>query len=151
EDAARVGVVEESRESREGVSGAEPQQGGHRHRQAGRGHREAEDARSQYPGSRSRGEDCSWHGAFDGDRRRRLAPTKRPTTKTPTPKTSWELEVGSWEFRVGGTEGVPFGPPGRNMARHGKKFTAAAAQIGEKPYTIEEAIPLVQKVKYAKF
>ena len=37
------------------------------------------------------------------------------------------------------------------MAKHGKKFTAAAAQVQERPYTIEEAIPLIQKVKYAKF
>ena len=37
------------------------------------------------------------------------------------------------------------------MAKHGKKFTAAAAQVGEKQYSIEEAIPLLQKVKYAKF
>jgi large subunit ribosomal protein L1 len=37
------------------------------------------------------------------------------------------------------------------MARHGKKFTAAAAQVLTRTYTIEEAIPLIQKVKYAKF
>jgi large subunit ribosomal protein L1 len=37
------------------------------------------------------------------------------------------------------------------MARHGKKFTAAAAQIQDRQYSLEEAIPLVQKVKYAKF
>jgi large subunit ribosomal protein L1 len=37
------------------------------------------------------------------------------------------------------------------MARHGKKFTAAAAQIEPREYTIEEAIPLVQKLKYANF
>jgi len=37
------------------------------------------------------------------------------------------------------------------MARHGKKFTAAAAQVADRNYTIEEAIPLLQKVKYAKF
>jgi large subunit ribosomal protein L1 len=37
------------------------------------------------------------------------------------------------------------------MARHGKKFTAAAAQVGTRAYSIEEAIPLVQKVKYVKF
>ena len=37
------------------------------------------------------------------------------------------------------------------MAKHGKKFTAAAAQVGDKQYTIEDAIPLIQKVKYAKF
>jgi large subunit ribosomal protein L1 len=37
------------------------------------------------------------------------------------------------------------------MAKHGKKFTAAAAQVGDRQYTIEEAIPLIQKVKYAKF
>jgi large subunit ribosomal protein L1 len=37
------------------------------------------------------------------------------------------------------------------MARHGKKFTAAAAQVEERTYSIEEAIPLIQKVKFAKF
>jgi large subunit ribosomal protein L1 len=37
------------------------------------------------------------------------------------------------------------------MAKHGKKYTAAAAQVQQRPYTIEEAIPLLQKVKYAKF
>src|SRR5687767_5939109 len=37
------------------------------------------------------------------------------------------------------------------MAKHGKKFTAAAAQVQEREYSIEEAIPLIQKVKYAKF
>jgi len=37
------------------------------------------------------------------------------------------------------------------MARHGKKFTAAAAQVQDRPYTLEEAIPLVQKVKFAQF
>ncbi len=38
------------------------------------------------------------------------------------------------------------------MKKHGKKFAAAQAQIPvDKVYSIEEAIPLVQKVKYAKF
>ena len=37
------------------------------------------------------------------------------------------------------------------MAQHGKKFTAAAAQVQDRPYTIEEAIPLIQKVKFAAF
>src|SRR6187401_78586 len=37
------------------------------------------------------------------------------------------------------------------MAKHGKKFTAAAAQVEDRPYLLEEAIPLIQKVKYAKF
>ena len=37
------------------------------------------------------------------------------------------------------------------MAKHGKKFTAAAAQVQERQYSIEEAIPLLQKVKFAKF
>jgi large subunit ribosomal protein L1 len=37
------------------------------------------------------------------------------------------------------------------MAKHGKKFTAAAAQVADRPYSIEEAIPLLQKVKFAKF
>ena len=37
------------------------------------------------------------------------------------------------------------------MARHGKKFTAAAAQVEDRPYSLEEAIALVQQVKFAKF
>ena len=38
------------------------------------------------------------------------------------------------------------------MKKHGKKFTAARAQIAaDRTYSIEEAIPLAQKVKFAKF
>ena len=37
------------------------------------------------------------------------------------------------------------------MRRVGKKFAAAREQVPEKPVTLEEAIPLVQKLKYAKF
>src|SRR5262249_2951138 len=37
------------------------------------------------------------------------------------------------------------------MKKHGKKFTAARAQVADKAYTIEDAMPLMQKVKYAKF
>src|SRR6476646_3381169 len=38
------------------------------------------------------------------------------------------------------------------MRKHGKKYTAARAQVGnDRQYSIEDAIPLVQKVKYAKF
>jgi large subunit ribosomal protein L1 len=33
----------------------------------------------------------------------------------------------------------------------GKKYTAAAAQVERKPYAIELAVPLMQKVKFAKF
>ena len=33
----------------------------------------------------------------------------------------------------------------------GKKYTAATKQIEARPYTLEEAVPLVQKVKFAKF
>src|SRR5215468_4401239 len=33
----------------------------------------------------------------------------------------------------------------------GKKFTAAAKQVEERPYALEEAVPLVQKIKFAKF
>src|SRR5256885_6881629 len=38
------------------------------------------------------------------------------------------------------------------MRKRGKKFTAARAQIAvDKSYSIEDAVPLVQKVKFAKF
>ena len=33
----------------------------------------------------------------------------------------------------------------------GKKFEAAKKQVPEHPLTIEDAIPLLQKVKFAKF
>jgi large subunit ribosomal protein L1 len=37
------------------------------------------------------------------------------------------------------------------MRTRGRKFTAARAQVAPRGYLIEEAIPLVQKVKFAKF
>jgi len=38
------------------------------------------------------------------------------------------------------------------MKKHGKKFTAARAQVAvDRTYSIEEAMPLMQKVKFAKF
>src|SRR5437870_11853142 len=37
------------------------------------------------------------------------------------------------------------------MKKHGKQFTAARTQVGDRPYTIEDAMPLMQKVKFAKF
>ncbi len=33
----------------------------------------------------------------------------------------------------------------------GKKYTAASSQVERRPYAMEEAVPLVQKVKFAKF
>ncbi len=33
----------------------------------------------------------------------------------------------------------------------GKKYTAASKQIEVRPHTLEEAVPLVKKVKFAKF
>jgi len=37
------------------------------------------------------------------------------------------------------------------MRRVGKKFAASKAQVPERPLTIDDAVPLVQKLKYAKF
>jgi large subunit ribosomal protein L1 len=37
------------------------------------------------------------------------------------------------------------------MPKVGKKFTAAKALVPERPHTLEEAIPLVQKIKFARF
>jgi len=37
------------------------------------------------------------------------------------------------------------------MPKSGKKFEAAAKQVEARPYTLQEAIPLVQKIKFAKF
>ena len=37
------------------------------------------------------------------------------------------------------------------MRKHGKKFTAARQQVPDRQHTIEEAVPLIQKVKFAKF
>jgi large subunit ribosomal protein L1 len=37
------------------------------------------------------------------------------------------------------------------MPKSGKKFEAASKQIEPRPYTLTEAVPLVQKIKFAKF
>jgi len=37
------------------------------------------------------------------------------------------------------------------VKRHGKKYEAARKQVPAKPCTLDEAIPLLKKVKYAKF
>jgi large subunit ribosomal protein L1 len=37
------------------------------------------------------------------------------------------------------------------MRKTGKKFAAARQQVPARPHTIEDAVPLMQKVKYAKF
>jgi large subunit ribosomal protein L1 len=37
------------------------------------------------------------------------------------------------------------------MKKHGKKYTAAREQVEDRPYALDEALPLVQKVKFAKF
>ena len=37
------------------------------------------------------------------------------------------------------------------MRKHGKKFAAARQQVADRQHTIEEAVPLIQKVKFAKF
>jgi large subunit ribosomal protein L1 len=37
------------------------------------------------------------------------------------------------------------------MAKQGKKYAAAAKQVEERPYALEEAVPLVQKIKFANF
>lgn len=44
----------------------------------------------------------------------------------------------------------PFGPIIMSHAT-GKKYSAALKQVERRPYKIEEAVPLVQKIKYAKF
>ena len=35
--------------------------------------------------------------------------------------------------------------------KRGKKYRSASRQVERRPYTLEEAVPLVQKVKFAKF
>ncbi len=37
------------------------------------------------------------------------------------------------------------------MAKAGKKYTAAAKQVEPRPYSLNEAVPLIQKIKYVKF
>jgi large subunit ribosomal protein L1 len=45
---------------------------------------------------------------------------------------------------------LPFGPDKMDQSQ-GKKYRAAAQQVERRPYTLEDAVPLVQKVKFAKF
>ena len=37
------------------------------------------------------------------------------------------------------------------MRKHGKKYTAARQQVEDRVYGLDEALPLVQKIKFAKF
>ncbi len=37
------------------------------------------------------------------------------------------------------------------MPKQGKKFQAASKQVEHRPYPLEQAVPLVQKIKFAKF
>src|ERR1700719_2774170 len=37
------------------------------------------------------------------------------------------------------------------MPKAGKKFEAASKQVEARPYTLNEAVPLIQKIKYVKF
>jgi large subunit ribosomal protein L1 len=37
------------------------------------------------------------------------------------------------------------------MQKHGKKFQAASKQVETRPYSLNDAVPLVQKIKYVKF
>jgi large subunit ribosomal protein L1 len=37
------------------------------------------------------------------------------------------------------------------MRKHGKKYSAARQQVENRPYGLDEALPLVQKIKFAKF
>src|ERR1700676_1028947 len=37
------------------------------------------------------------------------------------------------------------------MPKHGKKFEAASKQVEQRPYSLHDAVPLVQKVKFTKF
>ncbi len=37
------------------------------------------------------------------------------------------------------------------MAKQGKKYLAARQQVEERPYALQDAIPLVQKIKFTKF
>jgi len=48
-------------------------------------------------------------------------------------------------------EGTGRSPVGTKMAKNGKRFKAAAEQVEERLYSLEEAIPLLQKVRYAGF
>jgi large subunit ribosomal protein L1 len=37
------------------------------------------------------------------------------------------------------------------MQKHGKKFQAASKQVETRPYSLNDAVPLIQKIKYVKF
>src|SRR3989304_3865552 len=64
------------------------------------------------------------------------------------------MEAGSWPLAAS-TEwegaNTPDWTTGETMRKTGKKFAAARQQVPERPHTIENAVPLMQKVKFAKF
>src|SRR5262249_18356213 len=64
-----------------------------------------------------------------------------------------EFCICHFEFCISAWEGFgPFGPPEREQMRtRGKKYTSTRQQVPPRPHKIEEAVPLVQKVKFSKF
>ena len=153
QDAAGVGAAEEDRQPGQGLGRAEPEQGRHGDGQAGRGHRQAEDAGPQLPRtSTRRSRPCAarrgrWASTSSGndavELRSRVASLSSAQSQV-RPETEFDVQRGRTRERAASTTR-------RHMAKHGKKFTAAAAQVQDRPYTLEEAIPLIQKVKFAKF
>jgi large subunit ribosomal protein L1 len=62
-----------------------------------------------------------------------------------------EASHSPWEAGPAGLGFRPFGPV-KNMSRKsGKKYSAALSQVEPKPYALEDAVPLVKKIKFAKF
>src|SRR5207237_6622943 len=105
------------------------------HGETGGRDREGQDARPERGIARSRNQDRGRHCAIDGARRRRIV----------------VVSGFSRTESVGEPDGSS-GPRGLvHMRKHGKKLTAARAQVADRVYSIEEAIPLVKKVKFAKF
>ena len=52
--------------------------------------------------------------------------------------TALQISAGRWETR-------------KNMSKTGKNITKARAAVEKRPYLLQDAVPLLQKVKYAKF
>ena len=132
---------------------------GHGDREAGRRDREDEDARPELRVARGRHQDGRGHGPFDGPGRDRVgrAPAAMRNRGHAEPRARhrrmFALGRGApaqwkeWESLRGS-----FAPQESTMRKRGRKFAAARAQVAiDRTYTIEEAIPLMQKVKFAKF
>src|SRR5581483_1048854 len=132
----------------QGFRSAQQGQGWQGDGEAGGRHCQAEDAGPECGVGRDGDQERAGNGALDGDRSSWVTNGRRTflsaigRQKCPRnisrETTVLQSSAGRWETR-------------KKMRKAGKNITKARAAIEQRPYTLQEAVPLLQKVKFAKF